>query len=61
MADDKTIRGAQDRTRVAMGQEHEVRYWTERFGVSQDELQKAVDTVGHSVEAIERFLKSGSR
>lgn len=61
MADNTTVRGPQDRTRVAMGQEHEVRYWTERFGVSRQDLQLAVDSVGHSVDAIERFLKGGSR
>lgn len=57
MVDNPTVRGPQDRTRVAMGQEHEVRYWTERFGVSREELQRAVDSVGNSVGAIESYLK----
>ena len=57
MSDDTTLRSPQDRTRVAMGQEHEVRYWTQRFGVSREGLQRAVDAVGNSVDAIERHLK----
>ncbi|RYY26118.1 MAG: DUF3606 domain-containing protein [Sphingomonadales bacterium] len=57
MADDKTARGPQDRSRIAMGEDYEVEYWTSRFGVSADELQKAVDAVGNSAEAVEQHLK----
>jgi hypothetical protein len=57
MADDRTLRSPQDKARVAMGEDYEVRYWTERFGVSRDRLQQAVDEVGNSAEAIERHLK----
>ena len=57
MSDDTSLKSPQDRTRVAMGQEHEVRYWTERFGVSREELQRAVAAVGNSVDAIEKQLK----
>ena len=60
MSDDTSFRSPQDRTRVAMGQEHEVRYWTERFGVSREDLQRAVDQVGNSVAAVERHLRGGS-
>jgi hypothetical protein len=57
MSDDKTLRGPQDRSRVAMGEDHEVAYWTGRFGVSRDRLQQAVDAVGSSADAVERYLK----
>lgn len=57
MSDDTTLRSPQDRSRVAMEQEHEVRYWTEHFGVSREDLQRAVDAVGNSVSAIEQRLK----
>ena len=39
MADDTQQRGGQDRTRINVNQEHELRYWTERFGVSADALR----------------------
>jgi hypothetical protein len=38
--------------------EHEVRYWTERFGVSREQLQQAVDAAGPMVDAVERRLKA---
>ncbi|CAN7632945.1 DUF3606 domain-containing protein [Massilia sp. LjRoot122] len=57
MSDDLTNRGAQDRARIAMGEPHEVTYWTETLGVSRDELQRAVDAVGNSAEAVREFLK----
>jgi hypothetical protein len=57
MADDLKNRGAQDRSRIAMGEEHEVRYWTETLGVTKEELQRAVDQVGHGADAVREFLK----
>ncbi len=56
MADDLQDRGPQDAARVSMGEEHEVRYWTGRFGVSREELQEAADAVGSSAAAIEAYL-----
>ena len=56
MADNTDNRGPQDRSRVAMEQDYEVRYWTDRFGVSKETLQAAVDEVGNSVNAIEKYL-----
>ena len=57
MADDKTLRGPQDRSRIAMGEDYEVQYWTERFGVDRERLQQAVDAVGNSADAVEEHLK----
>lgn len=57
MADDPNNRGPQDRARVSMEQDHEVRYWTEKFGVSQRQLQEAVDAVGNSADAVENYLR----
>jgi Protein of unknown function (DUF3606) len=59
MSDDTTNRGAQDRHRINMHQDHEVRYWTEHFGVSRDELQAAVDAAGPVASAVEQRLRSG--
>lgn len=57
MADDLKNRGAQDRARIALGEEHEVRYWTEALGVTKEELQHAVDQVGNGADAVREFLK----
>lgn len=57
MSDDKTLRGPQDRSRIAMGEDYEVEYWTSRFGVSRDRLQQAIEAVGNSADAVEAYLK----
>ena len=56
MADDKSLRGPQDSSRVAMGEDYEVAYWTDKFGVSRERLQEAVDAVGNSADAIKTYL-----
>ena len=52
MADNKTLRGPQDSSRIAMGEDYEVEYWTDKFGVDRDTLQNAVDAVGNSAAAV---------
>ena len=62
MADNPGIRSGQDRLRINMQQEHEVRYWTEKFNVSREDLQKAVDSAGPMVADVEKVLRgSGQR
>lgn len=58
MADDLTNRGPQDRARIAMGELHEVSYWTRELGVTEEELQKAVDAVGNGADAVREYLKA---
>jgi Protein of unknown function (DUF3606) len=59
MADDRMKRGAQDRRKISIDQEHEVRYWTQELGVSEAALTAAVAKVGTSVEAVRRELHRG--
>ncbi|SDH79338.1 DUF3606 domain-containing protein [Bosea robiniae] len=65
MADDKTNRGPQDRSRINFSEDYEVRYWTDKFGVSKSQLEEAVREVGSSTEAVEAELRratlSGSK
>jgi len=56
MADDLTNRGAQDRSRISMSEDHEVRYWTKELGVTREQLQRAVDKVGNSAAAVRKEL-----
>ncbi|KPF68318.1 hypothetical protein IP69_11670 [Bosea sp. AAP35] len=56
MADDKTIRGQQDRTRINMSEDYEVRYWTKKFGVTKEQLAAAVKTAGPSSAAVAHIL-----
>lgn len=56
MSDDLNNRGQQDRIRVNMHEEHEVRYWTQELGVSRDELAKAVKDVGVMAADVRKHL-----
>jgi hypothetical protein len=58
MADDRTKKDVQDRARINTGEDYELRYWSEKFGVSQEQLKAAVKKVGSSVAAVEKELKS---
>ena len=58
MADDRSLRGGQDRNRVNMDQEYEARYWANKWGVSQEELRAAVASVGPMVSDLERHFAS---
>jgi hypothetical protein len=46
MADDKTRAGGQDRTRINVHEDYELRDWSKRYGVTPDELKAAVQAVG---------------
>ena len=56
MSDDKTMRAPQDASRIAMGEDYEVEYWTKKFGVTRERLQAAVNAVGNSADAVKRYL-----
>jgi hypothetical protein len=56
MSDDLTNSGVQDRSRINVNESHEIRYWTQRFEVSEAELRKAVAEVGVSVKAVAEHL-----
>jgi hypothetical protein len=56
MADNLTDRGAQDRARINLGEEHEILYWTEALNVSEAQLRMAVGAVGVGAEAVRKFL-----
>jgi Protein of unknown function (DUF3606) len=56
MSDDKTNRGAADRSRIDISEDYELRDWSKLLGVSPEELKKAVQQVGTSAEAVRKHL-----
>ena len=61
MADDKTKTGAQDRSRVAAGQDYELRQFAETHGITIEQVKELVERVGNSRSALEaavQMLKS---
>jgi hypothetical protein len=58
--DDKTKTGKGDDSRINVNESYEVRYWSEKFGVTPDELKDAVEAAGTQVTAVEEYLGSKS-
>jgi hypothetical protein len=56
MADDKALKGGADRKRIDVNEDYECRYWSEKFGVSADELKRAVQKVGPMADDVARAL-----
>jgi len=56
MSDDLNQRGNADRTRINVHEEHEVRYWTGKFGVSREQLEQAVAKVGPMTKDVEAYF-----
>lgn len=56
MPDDLSKRTGVERGRIWLGQEHEVAYWTEKLGVSREELERAVRAVGNNADRVREHL-----
>lgn len=63
MADDKTKRGGNDRSRVAGGEGYEVHYFARKHGLSKDQAESLIKKVGNDREklnaAAEKLKKAG--
>jgi len=57
MPDNLSKRGQPDRSKIAMNEAFEVRYWTKHLGVSKEELQRVVDKVGNAAAAVRKELE----
>ena len=58
MADDKTSTGGQDRARINVNEDYEVRDWAKKFGVTADELRDAVAVAGTWADDVEAQLNA---
>lgn len=58
MADNTNTKGPEDRSKINLSQEHEVRYWAKELNVSEDQLRAIVKQVGNSVSAVRGELPS---
>jgi hypothetical protein len=58
MSDDKSKAGGQDRKRINVNEDYELRDWSKKFGVSPEELKQAVARVGDRADEVERFVKN---
>ena len=53
---DNTTKTGLDRQLVSLGEDYEIRDWTESFGCTEDELRAAVKAVGNSAEKVREYL-----
>ena len=60
MSDDKSQSQGQDRQRINVHQDYELRDWSRRFGVTPEQLKRAVAKVDDRADDVERELKSNS-
>jgi hypothetical protein len=44
---------------ISLEEESQIDYWTGKFSVTRDHLAMAIGRVGHSAEALEKYLKHG--
>jgi len=56
MADDLSKTGREDDSRININQDHEVRYWSQKFGVTPERLKEAVRAVDPMVRDVKRYL-----
>ena len=57
MADDAGKVGRQDRERINVNEDYEVRDWAKSFGVSEDQLRSAVAKAGPMVKDVKAHLQ----
>lgn len=57
MPDDKTDPGAQDRARIAGGQDYEVQHFADRYGLTPDEAREIIRQAGPSREKAEELAQ----
>ena len=61
MSDNLQDRGPADRARVNVNETHEVRYWTQKFNCTPEQLRAAVAKAGVMADDVERELRSTAR
>ena len=56
MANDDTTKTGLDRKLIALGEQHEVRSWTQSLGCTEAQLREAVKAVGNSADKVREYL-----
>jgi hypothetical protein len=61
MPDNTQSPGGQDRKRINVHEDYELRDWSQKFGVTANELKAAVRAVGDQAEKVKEYLsRSGA-
>jgi hypothetical protein len=57
MSDDLTKKDFHDKTRVSGSEPHELKYWSQKWNVSEQELKEAIRAVGPAVKDLEKYFR----
>ncbi|HEX7888622.1 MAG TPA: DUF3606 domain-containing protein [Ramlibacter sp.] len=57
MSDDKSHSGGQDRDRINVNQDYELRDWAKSLGTTPERLKEAVQAVGDRADKVREYLK----
>lgn len=57
MSDSKDKQDYHDRDRISTSEDYEMQYWSEKFGISKEELKFIIEKVGPMVKDVEGALK----
>ena len=55
MPDNTTNASGQDRQRINVNQDYELRDWSEKFAVTPEKLKEAVEAVGDQAFKVEQY------
>jgi hypothetical protein len=58
MSDDKTKTGGQDRQRINVNEDYELRDWSKSLNTTPERLKEAVQAVGDRAEKVREYLKN---
>jgi hypothetical protein len=58
MSDDKTKAHGQDRDRINVNEDYELRDWSKSLNVTPERLKEAVQAVGDRAEKVREYLRS---
>jgi hypothetical protein len=58
MADDKSKTGGQDRERINVNEDYELRDWSKSLNTTPEKLKEAVAAVGDRADKVREFLKN---
>jgi hypothetical protein len=53
-----TKRAMPDRSKITVTSENEVKYWAKHFGVTRQELERAIERVGNSAASVRKELRN---
>ena len=58
MADDRSNAGGQDRARINVHQDYELRDWARSLNTTPERIKEAVQAVGDRAEKVREYLRS---